>query len=266
MTSFLRIEATDDRLLWRLPLTPAVCVGPPDNLFMYGGVGLGSAIHALEGATGRPVIWATAQYLSYARPGSTVDLHVTVSVQGRRTSQARVIGRVGEEEIFVVAAALGGQGGGPSYQWVEPPQMPGPDDCATSELWPDQGANLNGRIELRMAQGRFGEGPRDGTISDDGRLVFWIRTREGFDLDASLLAVFADYVPSGVGAALGRPGGGSSLDNTLRIRTVTPTEWVLCDVQIKTVHGGIAHGAMNLFSQGGEFLATASQSMIVRTL
>jgi hypothetical protein len=36
-----------------------VLVGPPERQFMMGGVGLGSAIMALEQATGRPLIWGT---------------------------------------------------------------------------------------------------------------------------------------------------------------------------------------------------------------
>lgn len=51
-----------------LPLVPNLCVGPPDRLFMFGGVGLGASLRALEAVTGRPAVWATAQYESYARP------------------------------------------------------------------------------------------------------------------------------------------------------------------------------------------------------
>ena len=76
----------------------------------------------------------------------------------------------------------------------------------------------------------------------------------------------ADYVPSGVGAALGRQGGGNSLDNTLRIRRIVPTRWVLCDIMIQGIHGGFAHGDMRLFAQDGELMAMASQSVIARTM
>ena len=65
---FFDLRATHNPHRWFMPLSPAVCVGPSDNLFMFGGVGLASAIGAMERTTGRPLIWATAQYLSYARP------------------------------------------------------------------------------------------------------------------------------------------------------------------------------------------------------
>ncbi|WP_421933122.1 acyl-CoA thioesterase [Phenylobacterium sp.] len=263
---FFDLQATHNPHRWFMPLTPAVCVGPPDNLFMYGGIGLASAIAAMERTCGRPVIWATAQYLSYARPGSVVDLDVWVPVQGKYNSQARVIGHVGDQEIFTVNAALGSRPSTVSHQWVTMPDMPPPEDCERSVLWGDQGDNLNGRLDVRMAKGRYGEGPRTGQLSADGRLVMWIKPVEDFAVDASLLAIMADYVPSGVGAALGRQGGGNSLDNTLRIRRIVSTTWVLCDIQITGIHGGFAHGVMNLFAQNGELMATASQSVIVRMM
>ena len=79
-----------------------------------------------------------------------------------------------------------------------------------------------------------------------------------------MLAIMADHVPSGVGAALGRDAGGNSLDNTIRYRQIVPTRWVLCDIRIQAVHGGFAHGDMRLFAETGELMATASQSMILR--
>ena len=50
-----------DDLRWRLPVTPELST--PGN-FLFGGCGLGAALVALEAATGRPTVWATAQYLS----------------------------------------------------------------------------------------------------------------------------------------------------------------------------------------------------------
>ena len=57
---FFDLKPTHNPHRWYLPLTPAVCVGPRDNLFMFGGVGMASAIVALERTCGRRVIWATA--------------------------------------------------------------------------------------------------------------------------------------------------------------------------------------------------------------
>ena len=84
------------------------------------------------------------------------------------------------------------------------------------------------------------------------------------DLDSSFLAIIADFIPSGIGNALGRMAGGNSLDNTIRYRRIVPTNWVLCDIRVQAIHGGIGQGSMALYAQNGELMATASQSLIIR--
>jgi len=250
-TPFFDLRATHNPHRWFLPLTEALCVGPPGATFMFGGVGLAAAIGAMEGTCKRPVIWATAQYLSYARPPSVVDLDVRVPAHGRHTSQARVIGHVGDTEILTVNAALGERPSPYSHQWAHMPEAPPPEACEETHRW--------------TAKGRHGAAAAgNGEISEDGRFVLWIRPRGGQPVDSAMLAIMADHVPSGVGAALGENAGGNSLDNTIRFRRIVPTQWVLCDIQIHGVHGGFAHGAMRLFAQDGELMATASQSMILR--
>jgi acyl-CoA thioesterase len=71
-------------------------------------------------------------------------------------------------------------------------------------------------------------------------------------------------VPFGIGQALGKLGGGNSLDNTLRVAQVVPTDWVLVDVRIHAIRNGFGHGLVHLWSRDGTLLATASQSTIVR--
>jgi acyl-CoA thioesterase len=246
-----------------MPLTPAVCVGRPDDMFMFGGVGLASAIGAMERTCGRPVIWATAQYLSYAKPPSVVDIDVWVPAAGKYNSQARVTGHVDDREIFTVNAALGARPSELSRQWLPMPDAPRPEDCEPSDHWRGTAHGLHSRIEVRAAKGRYGKDRLDNPEAD-GRSLLWIRPRERFEIDASMLAVMADFVPSGLGSALGQHAGGNSLDNTIRIRRIVPTEWVLCDIRMHGVHGGFAHGAMYMFAQDGELMATASQSLIVR--
>lgn len=260
---FFDLRATHNPHRWFMPLTPEVCVGPSDGMFMFGGIGLASAIGAMERTTGRPLIWATAQYLSYARPPSVVDLDVRTPAVGKHNTQARVIGHVGDKEIFTVTAALGARPSDLSRQWLTMPDAPRPEDCETSEHWRGGEEGLHSRIEVRVAKGRYGA-DREGNPQADGRSLLWIRPRERFEVDASMLAIMADHVPSGIGNAIGRNAGGNSLDNTLRVRRIVPTEWVLCDIRIHGVHGGFGHGAMYLFAQDGELMATASQSLIVR--
>jgi acyl-CoA thioesterase len=143
------------------------------------------------------------------------------------------------------------------------PDVAAPDDCEPSAHWRGEVEGLHSRIEVRVAQGRYGS-DRDGAPAEDGRLTLWIRPREGHAIDASMLAIMADFVPSGIGNALGLNAGGNSLDNTIRVRRLVATQWVLCDIRISGIHGGFGHGAMQLFAEDGELMATASQSVIVR--
>jgi acyl-CoA thioesterase len=99
----------------------------------------------------------------------------------------------------------------------------------------------------------------------DGRTLAWARIPEVIEgIDATTLAILGDFVPTGVGQALGIPGGGTSLDNTLRVARLVPTDWVLLDIRIHAVNRGFGHGLVHLFATDGTLLATGSQSCIVR--
>jgi acyl-CoA thioesterase-2 len=262
--SFFDLQATHNPHRYFLPVTRGIAVGPPDRLFLFGGVGLAAAIEAMERTTGRPVIWATAQYLSFARPGSIVDFDVRVPTEGRHSSQARVIGHIDDKEIITVNAALGARPMGSDGQWVAIPVVPPPLDCPEVTHWRGSLDDLKDRFEKRLAGGRYPTGaPMDG-VSADGRMLLWVRAREGQPVGAAMLAVIADFVSEAIGNAIGRLSGGNSLDNTIRYASHEPTEWVLCDMRIEMVHAGVVHGAMHLFAESGALLATASQSLILR--
>jgi acyl-CoA thioesterase len=262
--SFLDVEDTPDPSVFRLRITERVCVGPPGNVFMFGGVGLAAATIAAERVTGRSVVWSSAQFVSYARIGDTLDLAVEVLSQGRNISQVRIVATDAGKLVLSVAAALGDREKTPDGQWAAAPDMPPPEDCVARELWPVQDAALMNRLDVRVAPGRYGAIPRDGTPSPDGRMVLWMRAKEDAPIDASMLAIFADFVPSGLAVAFGRHGGGNSLDNTLRVTRIVPTDWVLCDVRISAAARGFGHGAIHMFAQDGTMIASGSQSAILR--
>jgi acyl-CoA thioesterase-2 len=251
---------------YRMTVTPPLCVGPPDAMFMFGGMGLASALAAVEAHTGRPTIWAAAQYLSYARPGTTLDLEVIVPVAGKYNSQARVITRAGTQEIITVNAALGSRPDSPHHQWAQMPQVPPPQDCRDMPIrWERDPDDLNSRFERRIATGHFGSERGQAPPSADGIGRLWVRpSNPTLPIDRLSLAVMADFLPSGVGNALGANAGGNSLDNTIRFMNIVPTDWVLADIRIHAVHAGFAHGRVHLFARDGTLMATASQSLIVR--
>lgn len=258
--------ATDDPLRFRLAVTPQLCVGHPDSQFLFGGAGMAAGLAAIEAATGRATVWAAAQYLSYARPGTLLDLDVVVPVNGKYTSQARVTARAGDQEILTVNAALGDRPGFPEAQWATMPEVPGPDDCpAMAYNWTRRDDDINGAFHQRVAAGRFGDARGAGGPSPDGSARLWVAPRDpATAVDRIMLAVMADFLPSGVGNALGTSAGGNSLDNTIRFARVVPTRWVLADIRIHVAAQGFVHGRVHLFAPGGELLATASQSMILR--
>src|SRR5579875_1787238 len=103
--TFLGMRSHDDaNRHWELDVLPGLST-PGD--FLFGGCGLADGIVAMEVASGRSTVWATAQYRSFAPTGSKLDLEVTLSAIGKRTTQARAIGHVGDNEILTVTSSLG---------------------------------------------------------------------------------------------------------------------------------------------------------------
>ncbi len=257
---FLGLTATHNPHRWYLPVTNGLSTS---GGFLFGGCGLAAAILALEGTTGRPLVWATAQYLSYAQPGSVLDLDVTVAVSGRNSTQARVIGHVGEREIFTVNAALGARATDSDQVWARPLDVPPPEDCPTRSLRVPGEDSIMNRLEVRLASARdWADLP--GNPVEGGRSALWARMPDLAEMSAAGLAILGDYVPFGIGQALGAYAGGNSLDNTLRVVKVVPTEWVLVDVTVDGIGNGFGHGTVHLYADDGTLMATASQSTIVR--
>ena len=258
--AWLGLEPTHNPMRWVLPITPGISTG---HQFLFGGCGLGAAIAALEGSSGRPVIWATAQYLSYANPPSIMDIDVTIAVAGKQVTQARAVGHVGDREILTVNAALGVRPLDDGGQWAEMPVVPGPDECANRMSRHPGTDSIMERLDVRLARARgFDELP--GPPAADGRSALWARIPDVLDMSAATLAILGDYVPFGIGQALGAMAGGNSLDNTLRVGALVPTEWVLLDIRVDLVANGFGHGVVHLWAEDGTLLATASQSTIVR--
>jgi acyl-CoA thioesterase len=249
---------------WLLPITEKICVGRKTAPFMLGGVGLAASVTALEQTSGRPVVWATAQYLSFGRPPAIVDLDVSIPTSGASTTQGRVIAHIADQEILTVLAALGERPSVGEGLWVEAPDAPPPELCRQAYAPGDEIAGILETLDVRIVQGRFRSEQLDGTPSPDGRMLLWIRPRKAPPRDTGSLAVIADYLPSAVCHALGKFVYATSLDNTLRMIKLAQTEWILCDMHIVAAHGGFAHGSLRMFSFEGELMAVGSQSMILR--
>lgn len=261
--AFLGLQSGADPFHMRLPVTMGICSGLGA---LFGGCGLAAGIEAIEEATGRPVAWATAQYLAFAPPPEVLDVDVTEAVRGRSTSQARAVLRLRGEEILTVNAALGARSAPFDGRFVVAPQVPEPDECPPRPELPMHKGTVAGRIETRLANARtYTELP--GPPAADGASAYWMRIA---DIDtstatpASELAILGDYLPLGVLQALGTFVGSSSLDNTVRIVHRHPSDWILVDVRVHAVANGYAHGDVFLWNEARELMAVASQTCLVR--
>jgi acyl-CoA thioesterase-2 len=261
VSRFLGLEETDDPTQWRLPVAEPICT--PLG-FLYGGAGLAAGVAVMEEATARPLLWATAQFLASAYPPSVLDLEVVLAGEGGQIAQARVVGTAEGAEVLVVSGAFGDRPMEAAGRWLDPPSAPAPDACPPRRMFRPDPSGIATRIEIRIAEGRQPD-ELDGTPGS-GRSLLWARA-PGLDLtDAAAYALLADYVPFGVGQALGQRAGGTSLDTTVRVVRVpkAPTEWLLLDVHIAAVDRGVAHGRLAMWTEDGTLVATASQSAVVR--
>jgi acyl-CoA thioesterase len=244
---------------WRMEVVQGLISGTGA---LFGGCGLGACIEVMERVTGRPCIWATAQYLSFARPPSVVELDVKEVVRGHQISQARVIAHVGETEILTVLAALGARPLELRGQWAVRPDVPPPDACPPRVLAVHHEGTISERLDMRLARARSVDelpGP-----PGSGNASLWVRLPELLELSAGSLAIIGDFVPFGISQALGERAGGNSLDNTLRVAHRQSTEWVLADIRVHAIADGFGHGLVHLWAEDGTLLGTASQSAIVR--
>ena len=247
-----------DTMRWRLPVVPKTTGGRGS---LFGGAGLAAGIVALEQATGKPMRWATGQYLSLTQQPVMLDLEVILPARGRYVTQGRAVGHLGQQEVITILGAAGERPSMADGIWEQMPDVPAPDDCQKLQR-DNREQTIHAHMEVRIAHGMFGFSG-DGEPSGGSGNRLWVRMPE-VEHDAGALAMIADYMPSALGDALGEVIGCTSLDNTIRIANHRPSEWILCDNRISWAGDGFAYGHVNMWNEEGELMATASQSMIVR--
>src|SRR5581483_11653337 len=169
-------------------------------------------------------------------------------------------------EILTVNAAAGSPAdlaiGG---VWVRMPEVPPPEECPPRRLPNFSSTSIFDRIDVRLARGRSVEqiSAAEGQPGDPDS-VLWARVPGHLEPSAATLAIIGDYVSGGVSQPLGRRVMSRSLDNTIRMVHLEPSEWILCDIHMQALVGGFGQGTAYLWSREGALLATASQSMSVR--
>ena len=239
-------------------MVPEICSGIGA---LFGGCALGAAAEALERTTGRPVVWAAAQFVSFVRPPDVVEITITPLIEGRRFTQARVVGRCDDVDIFHVSATLGARDSELTGTWAIPPQTLPPEECPTRERMSRFQGTIMDRVETRLVSDPAGE--REPGSVGPGRSGFWVRVPD-LECSSAALGLVGDFIPAGISFALGERAGGQSLDNTMRILQLAPSEWYLVDVRIHGVEHGVAHGLAHMWNERGVLLGTASQTTVVR--
>ena len=258
---FLGLRPTDDPNRWGLELTPRVLT--PAGA-MHGGAALAATVEALEGTTGRPLVWATAHYLTHAGPRGWVDVNVSVEVAGHQTTQARAQLSLGGVEVLLTVASLGARDSRQPGRWVSPPDAPGPQEAMHRPTSPPGTESVIDHYEIRIATGRMGT-ELDGTPGS-GRSVLWCRLPEGRrPVTAGDIAFVGDLLMLGLSDAIGAPTTANSLDNTIRIVERVPTEWIMLDVQIDAAASGYAHAGARLWTEDGALLGMATQTLVLRS-
>ena len=189
-----------------------------------------------------------------------MDLDVHVSVSGRYTTQARVIGTSATARSSR-STLRSGRGTRPDRDVADTPDVRAPDACRPREYDYDQDS-LGKHLDQRFAP-TTGE-KLGGPTGTARRLCVWTKPPDGVGNSAATLAVLGDFVPMGISNVAPQPVGSNSLDNTLRIIDVRPSEWYLLDIEAGGIANGFGHGQLRIWDDQGNLQAIASQSVVVR--
>jgi len=260
----IQLHATADPLAWTLDVTDPICAGSINAPFLFGGSGLGALIAAMAASSGRPPVWATAQYLSYVKPPVVADISVTIESAGKQITQASAALFVEGRKVITATGALGSRESSVSGVWITAPDAAAPETCLQVHHRFGYADGVEKSMELRLAAGRFPVKGQEFDAPSDGRMLLWARPSNRQPIKPEILAIIGDYVSAASSHALGRYCAGNSLDNTIRFIETDPTDWVLCDIRIEAVIAGFIHGGMYMFSQRGALLGIASTTLILR--
>ena len=236
----------DNKTVFKLVASPQACVGPAGSEFIMGGVAQAAAIEAAEIVSDKPLLWSTIQFVNAGLLNQSIDIEVEVLGGGRSISQVLVTLTADGTVLQTMSAALGGRQG-TERQFVSMPAVAAPEECSIkTDLDHNNDQDLIAQFERRIAI----EAP------DDGLGAMWIRSNDALPMTAGLLAITSDFM-LGLHPESFR---GTSLDNTFRVFSTHPTEWILCVTQMSGFRDGAAMGITHQFAQDGKLLSVSSQT------
>ncbi|MGD1935511.1 MAG: acyl-CoA thioesterase [Candidatus Phaeomarinobacter sp.] len=232
---------------FRMTALPQACVGPDEHQFFMGGLAMAAAVEALERTTGKPLLWATIQFLSHGFLDDEIDIDAKTVGGGRNVTQMMATLSKGDVVLQRVIGALGERPNGRGDVFVSMPDVPPPGGCAP------KADDAFGRPDNLLAQFERRTAIED---NDRGLECMWMRPLFDAEVNAPLLALMSDFFLGAHPATRG----GTSLDNTLRVHATVPSEWVLCVTQFAGFVRGAVHGSQHMFSQDGVLLTSSSQT------
>jgi acyl-CoA thioesterase-2 len=265
-SQFFGLRPDDDVGSWLLPVEASLASGTGA---LFGGAALGAAIAAAEERTGRPLVWATVQFVRHVRPPAVLHLVVEELVRGRRASQVKGMASLDGAEVFTFVGTTGTRDEAVERTWTTPPAVPPPDQCPPRPMLPRHRGRFMERTEVRLASARGSGRPgATGAVPDDalageGRSSLWARLPD-LEPGAATLGALGDYVPFGLREALGDGWATHSLDNSIRVLHRPGEGWILADIVIEGVATGFGQGRVHLWDERGHLLATATQSFTCR--
>jgi len=238
--------SSNNETTFKLLASPQACVGPVGFEFIMGGVAQAAAIEAAEIVSGKPLLWSTIQFVNAGLLNQSIDIKVELLRGGLSISQVLVTLTADDTVLQTMSAALGGRQG-TERQFVSMPTVAAPEDCPIkTDLDHNNDQDLIAQFERRIAI----------EAADDGLGAMWIRSNDALPITAGLLAITSDFM-LGLHPESFR---GTSLDNTFRVFSTRPTEWILCVTQMSGFRDGAAMGVTHQFTRDGQLLSVSSQT------
>lgn len=203
---------------------------------------------------------ASAHYVRPAVVGlADVDVHVIKRGRMKSTVTA-TLGQHGSERMRMLAAYSNREVlGWPTEFSIEPPKIPGPQDCLIPQVSAGTEASIADRFDYRFNPAtRWAQGAPSGIARIDG----WIRFSDGREPDLAALALFVDAFPPSVYEVV-EMALVPTLELTVHLRQQPAPGWVQAKFQTRALLGGILEEDCELWDSQGRLVAMSRQLALV---